>query len=200
MQVVAEVEPERPPAAAAAVPHGIHEQKSVVQDKLAVDEVQLVTPPKRKGPVSNSSPLPHEKRLRAKTSVTPFFSEPVKAQIREALDQYGLAGQGNPEKRLFSKEPVPVCQLCGAERHQVKWQVRLTGKGLVKTSGSQCYSCVRATMNLQCTRSETILKSIPSALHVVRVHSGAVRNELRSRHRDFCDCHVCLGNECEEQA
>lgn len=121
----------------------------------------------------------------------PVFTEPVKAQLVAALDSFGVGLQGNPEGTRYSGVPVARCQLCGAARHKVKWAQRLTLTGKIKTSGSQCYSCLRACILLGCTRSHVVLSEVPEALKVVKLKSLQIRNELSVRGDNLCLCHEC---------
>jgi hypothetical protein len=132
------------------------------------------------------------KRLCRKTTVQAVFTPEVKQKLQDAIALYGLAHQGNPEGQDFHRlGACDACTICKVARHRVKWVTRLTGKGLVKTTGSQCYCCNRASLLLGCTRSLLILRSVPEALEVLKVKSLQLRHEMRRQGSDVCTCVGC---------
>lgn len=152
-----------------------------------------VTPAKRKvetGSQEDHTPL-FGKRLRQKTQVNVFVPLELERDVVAAIEAHGLGFQGNPERQLFSKDPMKSCALCGSLKHRCRWEYRRTGKGLRKCVGSTCYCCVRGAHTLKLPRGVTLLKSVTLLLRAVQLKSGEERQRLRQRGQDVCTCADC---------
>ena len=167
--------------------------KHVSAIALAQEARQLVTPQKRAAPpVDDDTPSSVLKRLRRKTTVIPELTSDMLKSLREAVAVHGLAEQGNPQRQNFRRDGAfGQCKICGALRHHVKWATRMTGHGKSKTTGSQCYCCVKASLYLNCSRSLTILQAVPGAMRTFKLKSFELRHELRKRDDDHCLCADC---------
>ena len=157
----------------------------------------MITPAKRKqSSAHRDEPSPifssDCKRLRVKSPVVIGFNDRVKEKLLRAIEAHGLGNQANAERcNFFTSGPVKVCQICEVARHTVKWITRVTGKQTIRTTGSQCYACSRATLLLGCTRNLKVLLEVPEALRTVRMKSFQLRAVLQQQNADFCTCVDC---------
>lgn len=134
----------------------------------------LTTPKRQRKEAKDESPLVPCKRIRCKTTpaepehdeantageaACSTLSAELRAKVEKAVAVFGAGEQGNCLKKKYSPSEVPKCEICMAKRHEVKWQVRVTGNGKTKASGSQCYGCYRASVKLQCPRSRVVCQA-----------------------------------------
>ena len=160
-----------------------------------VSEPVLHTPGKRP---RSPSPTPVKvvascfRRLRQKTAVEITLPADCHKELDQLVERHGNAGQGNPTHVRYSTEPQPKCSICGAMKHTVKWETKLTGKGVKKVTGTTCYPCKRACFLLGSPRSLAILGSSPQTMTLVRLKSKQVLLDLKAVGSNACNCHACV--------
>ena len=160
-----------------------------------VSEPVLHTPGKRH---RSPSPTPVKvvascfRRLRQKTAVEITLPAECHKELDQLVERHGHAGQGNPTHVRYSTEPQPTCSICGAVKHTVKWETKLSGKGVKKVTGTTCYPCKRACFLLGSPRSLAILSSSPQTMTLVRLKSKQILQDLKAVGSNACNCHACV--------
>ena len=156
---------------------------------------QLVQPevrtPARKRPAECDDSPQFKRRLREKTSVEVTVSPAFRAKLCEAEKTCGLGGQGNPERKFFSHEALPLCSICAVPRHSSKWIYRLSGSGKRVTTGSICYCCWKASRDLNIPRGLAVLQMVPDVKLALKLKARALRHQLRVQQDDECTCFKC---------